>query len=239
VLWRRSSRSRARCADAQGEPYAEAGRELAREGKHEEACDMFAEALRINPRNERAWVDWASALAELGRYREACEKLRRAREFGWGPQIWDERGAPVGAVWEEKARCEEACEKHAKAVEASPQDARAYLHWGIALGKLGRHAESCEKYATALEIDPQDPEVYTNWAPALAELGRDAEACEKYARADEGGRLPPAAYLAWAEALARAGDRAEAIRKLNRAVGLSARLKPQVEEIRKQLLGEE
>jgi len=37
------------------DPFADPGRALAREGKHEEACEMFAKALELNPRHERAW----------------------------------------------------------------------------------------------------------------------------------------------------------------------------------------
>ncbi len=227
----------------QATAYLAAGTALASEGKHEEACEMFAKALKIQPRSFQATVKSALSLAELGRYREACEKLDQVLEFEFSQDAWVGRAGVTaraqGIVWEEKAACQEACTEHARAVEANPQDARAYLRWGIALGKLGRHAEACEKYAKAVEVNPQDPEVYTHWGVALAELGSHAEAHEKFARAVETGPRYADAYFHWGVALARAGQRAEADEKLHRAVALYPKLRPQVEEMRKQLLGKE
>ena len=57
----------------QADPFAVAGRALAREGKYEEACERSAKAVEITPRYAEAYCGWGCALLKQGQYGEACE----------------------------------------------------------------------------------------------------------------------------------------------------------------------
>lgn len=136
-------------------------------------------------------------------------------------------------------RYAEACEKYAKAAEINPRLWEAHGSWGDALLKMRRPAEACEKYAKTVEINPRFSKAYLNWACALLEMGRPAEACEKCAKAAEINPRAWEAYASWGLALANMGKQAEAEEKWKTAVELNPELKPQIEEVRKQLLRKE
>ena len=104
---------------------------------------------------------------------------------------------------------------------------------------LGRHAEACERYAKAVEANPRHANAYADWGGALGDLGRYADACEKCAKAVAISPRIAEAYSNWGIALALMGKRAEAEEKWSKAVELDPALKPQIEEMRKQLLGKE
>jgi tetratricopeptide (TPR) repeat protein len=74
---------------------------------------------------------------------------------------------------------------------------------------------------------------------ATVEARSRAEAFEKYARAIELNPRDARAYCNWGVALAEMGKRAEAAEKWRKAIELDPELKPQIEEVRKQLLGKE
>jgi protein O-GlcNAc transferase len=54
-----------------------------------------------------------------------------------------------------------ACECYRKAIEISPQYAKAHLNLGIGLEAIGNLEEACKSYETALGIDPAD--IYANY----------------------------------------------------------------------------
>jgi tetratricopeptide (TPR) repeat protein len=83
----------------------------------------------------------------------------------------------------------------------------------------------------------RDAESHFERGNALVEAGKYAEACEHCARAVEIEPRDALAYYLWGLALARMGKRDEAEEKLSRAVELDPELKPQAEEMRKQLIG--
>ena len=65
------------------------------------------------------------------------------------------------------------------------------------------------------------------------------QACEKFAKAAELDPNLAPIYLNWATALALMGKRSQAVEKLDRAAELKPELKPQIEKMRKELLGSE
>lgn len=160
----------------QADPLVDAGRALTKEGKHDQARDMFAKAIEINPRHRQAWANLALALADLGRYGEACEKLSRALDLGV-PDMW--------GTMEEMIQLREMCEKYAKAIECDPGAAGVYCCWGVDLARKGRHAQAREKYGKAASVDPQHAGAHYLLGGELKALGRYGEAREKFVRAAE------------------------------------------------------
>jgi tetratricopeptide (TPR) repeat protein len=62
-------------------PYVEMGKALVAAGKHAEACDSFAEAVKINPQCADAYLNWGLALKSLGKNAEAMGKLDMAAKI--------------------------------------------------------------------------------------------------------------------------------------------------------------
>ena len=51
---------------------------LEKAGRHAEACEKYAKAVKINPRYGTAYPNWGSALGKIGKTAEAIEKLDKA-----------------------------------------------------------------------------------------------------------------------------------------------------------------
>ncbi len=79
----------------------------------------------------------------------------------------------------------EAVEFFQKALVLNPNDAVAYLGWGVALGNLGRYEEAIEKYQKAVEINPKLAEAYYNLACAYSRLNQKGEAIKNLKKAIE------------------------------------------------------
>ena len=119
------------------------------------------------------------------------------------------------------------------------ESAVAYYKRGAALAKLGRYAEACEQYAKAVEAAPVYSEAHFAWGAALLHMRKAPEDSAKFARAVEINPRFADAWLNWGVALAKMGKRAEAEQKLSRAAELNPQLRPQIDRIRRELLGKE
>ena len=177
-----------------------------------------------------------NALVDAGNYAEACKQYAKAVEIN--PRHAEACGNWGNALFA-LGRHADACEKYAQVVQINPRDALAYHNWGLALGKLGRYAEACLKHAKAVEIKPRLAEAYDNWGIVLGKMGKYPEALGKFAKAVEINPRFSEAYANWGLALTLMGKRAEAEEKWNKAAELDPALKPQIKEMRKQLLGKE
>ncbi|MFZ5887079.1 MAG: TPR end-of-group domain-containing protein [Chloroflexota bacterium] len=120
------------------------------DGLYKEACEKYAEAVKIKPDMHEAFYNWGTAL------------------YSWA------KGKAGG---EADGLYKEACEKYAEAVKIKPEDHEAFNNWGNALyswaqGRAGGEAdglykEACEKYAEAVKIRPDMHEAFNNWGNAL------------------------------------------------------------------------
>jgi tetratricopeptide (TPR) repeat protein len=154
---------------------------LDNEGKHEEACDKYAEIVKLKPNDFWAYYNCGIALARLARLRD------------------------------NETFFEEACSKYVKAIEIKADYYEAYNKWGVALARLARlrdnetlFEEACSKYAKAIEIKADGYDAYSNWGIALSRLAglkNDEalfkEACSKCAKAIEIKADYCRAYYGW------------------------------------------
>ena len=165
---------------ARGVLYHVWGSILAGRGRHAEACERFARAVEINPRDAEAHALWGAALHRLSRYEQACRRYADVAAI-------DPSHGEVHIRWaftlNRMGKYAEACEKCARAVELAPKFADAWYGWGFALAKLGKHTEACEKFARATELHPRFASAYAAWAAALARMGKRAEARAKLDKA--------------------------------------------------------
>jgi Flp pilus assembly protein TadD len=105
-----------------------------------------------------------------------------------------------------------------KALDLSPDDARAHNNLGIALAENGKIDEAIAEYRRSLELDAGSSQTHNNLGSALAQAGRMDEATASFAHALELDPDNPRAHNNLGGALAESGRLAEAIEHLRRGV---------------------
>ncbi|HEY7728092.1 MAG TPA: tetratricopeptide repeat protein [Candidatus Eisenbacteria bacterium] len=199
-------------------------------GRLEEAVSDFDEALALNARFQRAWVNKGMALAALDRGDSAQICFDRALEIlPDDPDVLNDRGAiklrngdRVGAVAD-----------FTRAIERKPGLRDAYANRALAYIRLEEYGKSVDDSRRAIALDPGNPRNYLQHgsiAVALHQLGRDREAIPEY---DEALRTAPAdeplrsgyhlyrSYSWWA-----LGDTGRARRDAREALRLGASVDP-------------
>ncbi len=159
------------------------GRELALQGRYEEAIPLFVRAAQIQPWLTDAYIARASALRESGRPGEALAVLQSAATRD--PKSWlllANRGLTLevlGRSPEAKASFEEALRLGAPrgdlaALMVGPPDPpRAFASWASELAE------------ESLRVEPSNPVLWMTLARARCGLGQMAEADRSRARARE------------------------------------------------------
>lgn len=130
--------------------HLERGEAYLRARNPEKAREAFAHSLELAP-TARAGSRLATALRQLGRYREARDVLREAVTRDPGvPDDWNELGALSLALDDEAS----ALESFRRAAALRPEDALVQHNLGFTLERLGRIEEARACYRRALELDP-------------------------------------------------------------------------------------
>ncbi len=183
---------RGRLAEAEGlylhimaaEPQAFAPRHMlgviwAQQGRLDEAQAMIGEALKRNPRDAGALVNYGNVLNLLGRFGEAIASYDRALVIAPDAQTWNNRGnASLGL-----GRQSDALASFEKALALEPSNLQALYKRGVVLAEMGRSEEAMACYDRVLALDPGHVEALNNrgflwwlsrqrYAPAIADLER-------------------------------------------------------------------
>jgi len=95
-------------------------------------------------------------------------------------------------------------------LEQFPDDFRAWLNLGIALGRIGKGADSVKCFDRAIELDPRSVEAWYNLGLALHALGRAQDELRCYDKALELKPWYQLAVLRKVEALRLLGREDEA-----------------------------
>ena len=66
------------CSTEDAAAFNESGVALAEMGKHAEACEKYAKAIEIGPRDAKAYFNWGWVLGKMGKPAEAAEKFGKA-----------------------------------------------------------------------------------------------------------------------------------------------------------------
>jgi len=118
----------------------------------------------------------------------------------------------------EKKQFEAAVPAWRKALELSPDDARAHNNLGVALAENRKIDEAIAEYRKSLELDGGSSQTNNNLGSALAEAGRMSEATACFERALELDPENPRAHSNLGGALTESGRLGEAIEHLRRVV---------------------
>ena len=165
-------------SDAQS--HFQAGDELYRQGRYNEACREYEQGVVLDPNNAAAWNNWGVALRGLGKPQETIEKFVKALDiapdyalayYNWGNAYYDLK------------KYDEAIAKYQEGATKKPDFAEAYNAWGNALLALEKYEAAIEKYHQAVKINPDLAEAYNGWGNALYSQKKYDEALVKYQEA--------------------------------------------------------
>lgn len=163
----------------------QAGIQLHREGKLEEAGAIYQQILAEDESNPHA-MHWLGLLAmQVGQLEPAVGLLGKAVQIEPNdPFYWHN----FGAVLEQGNNLEEATKAYAQALLLDTNQAGTLAALGHALIKSERHAEAIAPLSQALQFKPDDPDLCHHLATAFSQTGEWEKALETSA---EGLRIRP------------------------------------------------
>lgn len=149
----------------------------AQQGRAEEACELIAAALKINPRDAGALANYGNVLTLLGRFEEALESYDRALAMAPDAETLRNRAQALQSL----NRPRDALASYDAALQRDPTDVQAWFKRGVLLGELGRPDESLASYDRVLALQPGHVEALNNrgygwwlskqrYVPAIADM---------------------------------------------------------------------
>ena len=125
------------------------GYSLGNLGMHQEAIVCYDEALKINPKDEKAWVNKGAALAALGMHQEAIVCFDEALKINPKHEVaWNNKGYTFYNL----GRYQEAIVCYDEALKINPMYAKTWINKGNALEKLGMYQEAIETYQNFINL---------------------------------------------------------------------------------------
>jgi predicted O-linked N-acetylglucosamine transferase (SPINDLY family) len=151
----------------------------AQTGRIDEALDMIGAALKINPRDAGALVNYGNVLCLKGRFAEAAESYDRALAIRPDADVFKSRGHALQGA----RRLEEALASYRQALAFNPSDIQALYKQGVVLGEMGQSDQAMASYDHLLALQPDHVEALNNrgylcwlnrqdYARAIADLER-------------------------------------------------------------------
>ena len=158
---------------------ARQGTALLSSGRHEEARNCLAAALRSSPGDAQLLCLLGAANAGIGRADQALACFQQALQQA--PDYLPAR-FHLGAALAQLKRHDAAIAAYQGALELRPDFAEAHCNLAVLFNDVHRHEEAVDHCRAALAIRPEFAEAHNNLAVALHELKRDEEAiasCEQ------------------------------------------------------------
>jgi protein O-GlcNAc transferase len=175
----------------------------AQQGRNEEALALIGAALKTNPRDAGALMNYGNILNLTGRFAEALASYERALAVQPGdPQVLNNRGSALTNL----GRLEDALASFADAAASRPRYGDALYNQGNTLCRLERFAEAVGIYEYLLQLEPRHAGALNNLGVALWSLGRVPEALARH----------DAALAVMPDFVSALNNRANALTKLRR-----------------------
>jgi len=165
-----------------GEALNVLGAIAAQTGRSQEAAQLLARAVAVQPQDAAAHLNHGNLLQSLKRHDEALRRYEQALKI---KPDYAEAHYHLGNVLAELGRFGEALDSYQRALQVRPNDAQALYQRGNVLKRLHRYTEALESYERAIEVKPDFAEPHNNRGNLLLNLKRFAEAIESYDRAIE------------------------------------------------------
>ncbi len=205
ALWRRYRASRDRAWLLQAEANARRAVELdehlaagwvslglvqSAQGQREEAADIFARVVRIDPANADAHRGLADLARQAGDIEAAITGFQRA--VALRPEDM-ELHSLFGGLYYRVARYEDAEAEFRRALDLDPDENSSYKNLAAALHMQGRYPEAAQTLQQALALEPEE-EVYTNLGTLYYFQGLYPQALSAFEKAAE---LTPGDARVW------------------------------------------
>ena len=151
----------------------------AQTGRSDEALVLIAAALKINPGDAGALVNYANVLSLKGRFAEAVAAYDRVLAMRPDADVLRGRGHALQGL----GLLPQALASYTQALALNPSDMQAHYKQGVVLGELGRADEALAAYDRVLALQPDHVEALNNrgyiwwrnkqdYARAIADLQR-------------------------------------------------------------------
>jgi len=137
------------------------GRTKYNENRFEEAVSVFAQCLKLDPKNVKAEDNLGLSYAGMGRTEDAIAAYRTA--IAWEAEATVKDAGPyldLGTVLVDNDRSAEAAPYLLKALQIAPQDFRAYRGLGKAYLHLNQLEKAQTEFEKAAELAPQSAPIH-------------------------------------------------------------------------------
>lgn len=148
--------------------------------RHEEACNYFKKAVKIDSNDGVLQYNLAKSLLMMGKNYDALphhDKATRVQPNNY--EAWLNYAKSLIAL----GRISDALEKLDKVLELKPDFIEVWANRGLLLHGLKRYAEAVESYERVLSFNPDSAEALSNLGLALAGLRAYPRALESYKKA--------------------------------------------------------
>ena len=156
------------------------GLAVAQQGRFEEAEQILAGAIRLNPGDAGVHANMGNVLRLLGRLEDALAAFGRAIELDPG-----HAGARSnrGNAYKDLGRRAEALKDYEAALAIDPGFVDAQYNLGVLLQDAGRYEEAAERYAEVIALAPGFVAAYNNRGVLRQALGQHEAALADFAMA--------------------------------------------------------
>ena len=158
-------------------PHYNLGLAYYEQGRTATAVEHYRQALRINPRSDRAHNNLGLALQQQGRLAEAAAHYRQALQIN--PDS-DQALINLGLVLHQQGLVNDALEHYRQALRVNPQSDQAHYNLGLALGQQGQTEAAIGHYLEALKINPNFAEAHNNLGNAFFRTGNITAAIDHF-----------------------------------------------------------
>ena len=152
----------------------------AQAGRTDEALEMIALALTINPGDARALVNYGNVLTLKGRFDEAVASYDLALAIKPDADVFKSRGHALQGA----GRLREALAAYRQALALNPSDVEARYKLGVVLGELGQPDRAMACYERVLALQPDHVEALNNRGYHL--VAEQAGLCPRHRRSGAG-----------------------------------------------------
>ncbi|GAB5444494.1 MAG: tetratricopeptide repeat protein [Fuerstiella sp.] len=185
-------------------------------GRLQDALNIYAQVLQVEPQNADAWHLVGLAAFALGDTVHAEASIRRAIQLKPGEATF---AANLAALLVQQQRNEEAETLCRNVLQHSPKNADALTHLGTALRQQNQLQEAERCFAAAVHERPNGAG-FCNLGTVLADLGRVDEARAALEQARELAPELAQVHINLGAVLRELGDRQAALEALNAAEAL-------------------